>query len=553
MRHPHPLAATLATLTLSALAQPSLALTWQNFDPQGYNINGVPNTTLIEPLPPTLLSDILARLPEGLDINKNRDEKKFLTDNLGANIHLLEDARITVIAIGGNTDYANSVGFFTFPSDNAPRSSANLKTSIIFPNFPALAYGQAVDLGVFKAGTSVGFTLFSNGWQQGGVNPNQPANGIFYTIRDLNPETPSNDGNSHLNAHNVLLSRPQDNLLVLGFEDAFRHPSNKDKTKPLRSDDDFNDVLLAIKMSPISSGDLTDVTPLDPIPRDTDGDGVQDDLDAFPLDPNGAARRFYPNATSYGYLAFEDLWPKKGDFDMNDLTMAYRVMETLNAQNQITGIKIFYEIRARGAGSNNGFGVHFPGLSRDLVDTTKTTLSIQDQAPLPLPLESGQTDAVLILSTNVNTLTNTGLAFPCSMFNTVTKCPRSAPVPMVADIRFKQPLNHSQVGEPPYNPFIYRTEKRGLEIHLVDHPPTAKADLRLFGTLDDRSNPAQGRYYRTLDNQPWVLDVPETWRHPSEWMNIMGAYPDFAAWALSEGTTAENWYISKMAEPLIFK
>ena len=26
-------------------------------------------------------------------------------------------------------------------------------------------------------------------------------------------------------------------------------------------------------------------------------------------------KAFYPNAAGYGFLAFEDLWPKKGDFD----------------------------------------------------------------------------------------------------------------------------------------------------------------------------------------------------------------------------------------------
>ena len=97
------------------------------------------------------------------------------------------------------------------------------------------------------------------------------------------------------------------------------------------------------------------------------------------------------------------------------------------------------------------------------------------------------------------------------MFNTVTKCPRSAPVPLVAEIHFRQPLTRAQLGVAPFNPFIYRTSKRGLEVHLVDHPPTAKADLKLFGTLDDRSDLAAGRTYRTVDDQPWALDVPETW------------------------------------------
>jgi LruC domain-containing protein len=271
------------------------------------------------------------------------------------------------------------------------------------------------------------------------------------------------------------------------------------------------------------------------------------------LNVTTAARRFYPNATGYGFLAFEDLWPKKGDFDMNDLLVAYRTVEILNDKNEIVDLKLIYEIRARGAGSNNGFGIHFPGLPASAIDPATTTLTISNKAPVALPVETGQSEAVFIFSNNVTPLTNTGAAFPCSMMNTVMKCGRTAPVPLEANIHFKTPLTRAQLGEAPFNPFIYRTGKRGLEIHLVDHPPTAKVDPKLFGTLDDTTIPAQGRYYRTAANEPWALDVPETWRHPTEWINIAGAYPDFVTWATSGGTTANNWYVSKKVEALIFK
>lgn len=554
MNDRHPLATSLAALTLSVIAQPGLATTWQYLDAAGYDANGIPNTLVHESLPLNLLSSIYARLPEGLDINQNKDEKKFLTDNLGANIHLLEDSEITVIAIGGNTQYANSVGFFSYPTANVPTSATGLNTKILFPNFSAMKAGEGVNLGKFKAGTSIGFVIASDGWLGGVVNPDQPVDKTFYTIRELNPETPSNDGNSHLNAHTVLLSSPGDNLLILGFEDAYRHPSNQDKTKPQRSDDDFNDVLIVIKVTKTTSNvNLSPIEMLDPQPRDSDGDTIPDNLDAFPLDPERAARRFYPSANGFGSLAFEDLWPKKGDFDMNDLLVAYRVVEILNAQNQIVDLQLNYEIRARGAGSDNGFGIHFPGVSSSVIDSAKTTLSINNQTPVAMPVEAGQGEAVFILSGNVTPLTNTGQAFPCSMMNTVMKCPRTAAVPLTATIHFKQPQTSSQFPVAPYNPFIFRTGKRGLEVHLVDHPPTAKADPKLFGTLDDRSDPSQGRYYRTADNQPWALDVPETWRHPTEWNNIAGAYPNFVTWAASGGTTAQDWYVSKVVEALAFK
>ena len=546
MSYPQSHAAALAALVLAASAAPSQAITWQYLD--SYNALGVPSKLqdLSATLPTGLLADIRKRLPETKDIRTN--DPKLITDDLGANLILLEDAEITVAFIDEGAGYRNALGYFTFDPGNKPKAFSELTTKIMFPNFslPTLGgmkYGDAVQLGKFKAGTAVGFTIVSNGWTGSVVNPNQATNAIFTTLKALNPEKPT-ASDPNLNAHTVLLSKPEAGLLVLGFEDLNR----------AGGDHDFNDVLIAIQVTPFSAIDRTQVQALvKTVVLDSDGDSIPDTLDAFPLDPERAARRFSPNATGFGSLAFEDLWPKKGDFDMNDLVVAYRAVETLNARNEIVDLKLIYEIRARGAGADNGFAVHFPGLSRDVVDTSRTTLTVGDKAPVALALESGQSDAVFILSTNVTPLTATGQAFPCSMMNSVAKCPRSPAVPLVAEIHFKQPLSRSQLGEAPYNPFIYRTTKRGLEVHLVDHPPTAKADLRLFGTLDDRSDLGAGRTYRTADDQPWALDVPETWRHPTEWNSITKAYPDFAPWALSAGTSAGDWYQSRMVEPLIFK
>ena len=545
MNYRHPLATSVAALSLSVLAQPgSAAINWQYLD--GYNAIGVPNTLvdMSSQMPADLLARVRKRLPEYLDIRKN--DPTLLTDDKGANINLLEDAEITVSFIDEGAGYRNAVGFFTYDPGNKPKSVSELNTKVMFPNFslPTLGgmrYGDAVKLGKFKAGTAVGFAVIADGWNGSRVNPNQSLNTIYSTLKTLNPEKPTT-ADPNLNAHTVLLSAPADELLVLGFEDLNRNGG----------DNDFNDVLIAIKVTPFTAIDRGQVKLLSTV-VDTDGDGIPDDLDAFPQDKERAARRFYPNATGYGFLAFEDLWPKKGDFDMNDLLVAYRTVETLNARNEIVDLKLIYEIRARGAGSDNGFGVHFPGLSASAIDPATTTLTINNQAPVALPVETGQSEAVFIFSNNVTPLTNTGAAFPCSMMNTVMKCGRTAPVPLEANIHFKTPLTRAQLGEAPFNPFIYRTGKRGLEIHLVDHPPTAKVDPKLFGTLDDTTIPAQGRYYRTAANEPWALDVPETWRHPTEWINIAGAYPDFVTWATSGGTTANNWYVSKKVEALIFK
>jgi hypothetical protein len=109
--------------------------------------------------------------------------------------------------------------------------------------------------------------------------PTKPTNAIFTTLKALNPEKPT-ASDPNLNAHTVLLSKPEAGLLVLGFEDLNR----------AGGDHDFNDVLIAIQVTPFSAIDRTQVQALvKTVVLDSDGDSIPDTLDAFPSGP-GASR-----------------------------------------------------------------------------------------------------------------------------------------------------------------------------------------------------------------------------------------------------------------------
>jgi LruC domain-containing protein len=360
----------------------------------------------------------------------------------------------------------------------------------------------------------------------------------------LNPETPGVD---QLNAHAVLLSKPEDGLLVLGFEDINRQ---------IGGDHDFNDVLIAIQVTPFTAVERSQVVSLNSV-ADSDKDGVPDSLDAFPTDPSRASRRYYPSATTFGHLLYEDMWPRQGDYDLNDLVVGYRVTEELNAKDQVVGIKLFYDLMARGAYYPNGFALHLPGIPRDLIQTVDgqgnptTTLRIGDGKAEPLLPESGQREAVFVLGNDVNALTQTGFSSgDCFYFNTVKTCPYMQPVRLTAEIQFAKPVVKS--GSPPYDPFIFSTRHRGREIHLVDQAPTDLADPRLFGQADDRSDPSLGRYYRTQKNLIWALDIPEALDHPLERRDLVSVYPAFANWAESNGRQATDWFFWQRDESGVF-
>lgn len=92
--------------------------------------------------------------------------------------------------------------------------------------------------------------------------------------------------------------------------------------------------------------------------NDTDGDGVDDAQDAFPNDPQAAYVSQYPTSGRQT-VAFEDLWPTKGDYDFNDLVASARFEVIKNANQDITKVRSKVAIEALGAGRDNGLGINF--------------------------------------------------------------------------------------------------------------------------------------------------------------------------------------------------
>ena len=89
--------------------------------------------------------------------------------------------------------------------------------------------------------------------------------------------------------------------------------------------------------------------------EDIDGDGVIDAEDDYPQDPLRAMNNFFP-ASGKGTLAFEDLWPSKGDYDLNDLVVDYSFKTITNSSNKLVETYATFVLRACGAVLENGFG-----------------------------------------------------------------------------------------------------------------------------------------------------------------------------------------------------
>ncbi len=270
---------------------------------------------------------------------------------------------------------------------------------------------------------------------------------------------------------------------------------------------------------------------------DTDGDGVPDNQDAYPLDPTRAFNSYYPNAVDFGTLTFEDLWPSYGDYDCNDFVVAFQYKIVTNSQNKIVDIVGTFEIKAAGASFNNGFGISLSTLPANVESVIGCIKVGSATTNDPKGYEAGHTtETVIIPFDAVNTILGRG------MVNTIHGGYTVQTTPQVVTIHFSTP--QTSAGTPPYNPFIFVNQSRGKEIHLKDQPPTELVNPIYFGTGNDGSVPAQNLFYRSTTALPWAMEIPVAFNYPIENADIVTTYLHFAAWAQSSGVSYPDWYLN---------
>jgi len=286
---------------------------------------------------------------------------------------------------------------------------------------------------------------------------------------------------------------------------------------------------------------------------DADGDGVPDSQDSYPQDPYRAYNNYYPSQNGFGTLAFEDSWPFRSDYDMNDLVVNYKFNTVTNASNNIVEVIGKVITRASGASYRNAFGFQLDGIASSKITSVSgnsinpgTIFQFQGNG-----LEAGQTYANCIVFDDFYKVMqhpgagsgiNTSATAPTVAYDTLT-------VTMIFINNGVPPaggtVNITELSSIPYyNFYIVVDQVRGNEIHLADRGPTNLANTSLFGTGIDDSNPAQGKYYKTANNLPWAINVIQGLDYPNEKSSINDAYLHFVEWAESSGVSYPDWYMN---------
>lgn len=487
------------------------------------------------------LEGINEAIPEGEEVNDN-----LLADEDQAVLLLNGDAEVTVAFVHEGAGYRNALGYYTFDPDDPPTSVDDIDEHIII--FPNVSYrddggdlrsGHNVTLDDFNSNRGIGWFLVANGWNGETVGEGY---GIFYSHPGLNPEN-----NADLRRHLVFFRDDDNETLILGFEDIQRD-NNGDH--PYYPDHDFNDVIFAITLDSWDALNGDDMVPL-PVPgQDADNDGVPDGQDDYPDDAERAFNNYYPGEHTHGYLAFEDKWPTKGDYDFNDLVVSYQINQITNADGDVKQIVAVYDIKAVGAGYRNGFAFELPVPPGQVESVTG---SVINDDYLRIHQNSGvelnQRKAVIPVFDNAWMIVQPEAGD--EFVNTERGASQLDVDPITITVTLRNPQNWNvwvdQVvyAAPPYNPFLIVNRNRGREVHLPDYPPTALADRELFGTGHDNSHFGFQRFYKTDSNLPWALHMPTTWLHPVEKTQITATYNHFAQWAEADGEQHQNWYLDE--------
>ena len=237
---------------------------------------------------------------------------------------------------------------------------------------------------------------------------------------------------------------------------------------------------------------------------------------------------------------------------MNDIVMHFNYKFIRNSKNKLKDILLNIEFAAYGGIIKHGFGLEIEGIdSSNILEAKRTVENTNTDYVEP---ENGQgSKTVFQVVPDITKLTpiqyNNGNPI---FYNTQSTEAEHATVKVTFHITLINAITFD-ASKAPFNPFIFRTSSdqnaaqifRAHETHLIDHAPTALADTTLFGTQNDASNSAEGKYYRTKTGLPWALEISGKVSHVSEHTDFTKAYPDMAAWAQSNGANNKNWFENK--------
>ena len=470
---------------------------------------------------------IYTNIPDGLTnriqnvLMPGTDNSSYAKPTEVVNLNVTKDAHLTLVFAAELAGWRNAIGYYFYDTKNPPKSMGELDLMpkyVAFPNCSSfisnfsdgsaapLRHGEQLQLKYFKdgnatdvfpAGTTVGWFLIPDGykiWPESSTGK-LDLTGAAYSIRYSNSECNGENARYMVSLYDKVSGKT-----VLGFEDG--------------GDNDYKDVLFYVDSDPADAIYDPDRPTTDP------DDEKYPDITGDPIE---------------GTLAFEDLWPSQGDYDMNDVVVAYSTTFTTDKDNKLIAMKDVFTPLHSGGSLKSAFGYQL-----DMPTTAVKNVTIDhfsSSAQTVGGQESNQSKAVIMLFDDIH--------------QAVAQGPITVETELDGSVSMDKTTRKSL-----YNPFVCVSSEGFApgavrkEVHLTNYAPTLLADPYPFGRNDDKSsvdkqgNPTGPYYYVTADLHPFAIDLPVPDYHiPDESVKIDDFYPDFAGWVTSKGEKNKEWYL----------
>ena len=476
-----------------------------------------------------------------------------------SDLEITAPAEVVVTYLGGNTCWNSSLGYYYYKVGQEPKSIEDVNVIMLFPNtqdgkwckinsadvpkagvdrmtsvklkyYPKIAQDSkegATD--IFPAGYKVGLVLATNAWSkrldynQNKLEKKYSENRYYRSATSSNLGVRQNANSTDMPLVASYYTKDED-FVVVSFEDDYKFEDGKG------GDQNFSDVVLTIGTNPVAT--IADLPTLN-LWRNADDSGF-----------------VTLTETLKGTYLFEDLWPQKGDYDMNDACVEYIQGTYKDKWNDTYGETFSFKPRQNFATKKNGIAFRLIGGDRDEVDSkgNKTKKRISGyHIPAEVKLYLGNKDITeqleydeenLIFYVIPDTKKNPGLTYTVEFLHIPDGSPQ------YYERNYKDYKSQIDV-------FLYRKEgDKNWEVHTKGMEPTPKMNFDYFGKGDDLSKPSEGIYYVRAGNYPYALflngqqidKMSILFDIKNEGFTLDMMYPKYTKWVETEGIENSNWY-----------
>ena len=243
---------------------------------------------------------------------------------------------------------------------------------------------------------------------------------------------------------------------------------------------------------------------------------------------------YYPARNNgWGTLMFEDLWPGYGDYDFNDLVANYKIQLYMQNNNKVNSMLIGIRVKAVGGSIPNDFYLTLTGVKGGEIDEIT-----------PYSSHNAAATAEMV-QLNPGNSVHTPATFIFKDIKKNDKKPQGA-IYLNTERGYEMPESDwvaiEEVTFDKFDFFIANTER---EIHLGGFAPSLLGQSVYDNLATNSNNINPNKYYYSKTNLIWGLSIPADIPHAYENTDFLKAYPNFAKWAQSGGSTNTDWYEDK--------